>query len=182
MVISLYLKAVEIWRSGASGGWGGGGGGGGRPFHACLSTIRPCRFLPLYPTLFYPKIHSRVSPSLIWKVGLVQCRRFVSGRATVRRKVTPEKLERGGPADCWNWGKWGRKEYIWKSHLLVGSLGLSCLYKRFLFCLGCPRWLGTKKVFLTGHYFTSFVPIAHQQARQAAVLRRLSLNQYLWFC
>ncbi len=85
------LKSEDLVPAG--GEVGGGEGGGGRPFHACLSTIRPCRFLPLYPTLFYPKIHSRVSLSLIWKVGIVQCRRFVSSR------VTPQRLERGGP--CW---------------------------------------------------------------------------------
>ncbi len=34
--------------------------------------------------------------------------------------------------------------------------------------------------FLTVHYFNSFVPVA-QQAGQAAVLGRLSLNVCLWF-
>ncbi len=33
--------------------------------------------------------------------------------------------------------------------------------------------------FLTVHFFTSFVPIA-QQARQAIVPRRLSINMCLW--
>jgi hypothetical protein len=34
--------------------------------------------------------------------------------------------------------------------------------------------------FLTGHFFTSFVSIA-QQAGQAVVPRRLSLNKCLWY-
>ncbi len=49
---------------------------------------------------------------------------------------------------------------------LVGSSGLSCRYKIFLFSLGI--------IFLTVHFSNSFVPIA-QQAGQAAVLGRLSL-------
>jgi hypothetical protein len=60
---------------------------------------------------------------------------------------------------------------------LVGSLGMSCRYKRFLFCLGFSSQPSTKYIFfLTAHYFNAFyVPIA-QQAGQAAVLGRLSLN------
>ncbi len=27
--------------------------------------------------------------------------------------VSEERLERGGPAECWNWGEWGLKEYKW---------------------------------------------------------------------
>jgi hypothetical protein len=60
-------------------------------------------------------------------------------------------------------------------HFLVGSLGLSCRYKRYLFCLGYSSRPSTKYFFLTVHYFNSFVPIA-QQAGQAAVLGRLSLT------
>ncbi len=63
---------------------------------------------------------------------------------------------------------------------LVGSLGLPCRYKRFLFCLGCSSRPSVKYFFfLTIHYFNSFVPIA-QQAGQAAVLGRLSLSMCLW--
>jgi hypothetical protein len=64
---------------------------------------------------------------------------------------------------------------------LVGLLGLSCRYKRVLFCLGCSSRPSTKYFFLTVlvHFFTSFVPIA-QQAGQAAVLGRLSCNMCLW--
>jgi hypothetical protein len=58
---------------------------------------------------------------------------------------------------------------------LVGSLGSSCRYKRFLACLGCSR----KYFYLTVHYFNAFVPIA-QQAGQAVVPGRLSLNMWLW--
>jgi hypothetical protein len=56
---------------------------------------------------------------------------------------------------------------------LVGSLGLSCRYKRFLSCLGCsnsrPR---TKYFFPHRTLLQSFVPIA-QQAGQAVELGRL---------
>ncbi len=55
---------------------------------------------------------------------------------------------------------------------LVGSLGLSCWYKRFLFCFGWSSQPSTKMFFLAIHYFNSFVPIA-QQAGQAGVLGRL---------
>ncbi len=61
---------------------------------------------------------------------------------------------------------------------LVGSLGLSCWYMRFLVCLGCSSRPSTKYFFLTIHNLTSFVPIA-QQAGQAAVLGRLSLSMCL---
>ncbi len=83
------------------------------------------------------------------------------------------------PADSWNWGEWGLKEERW-GPFLVGSLGLSCRYKRFLFYLSCSSRLSTKYFFfLTVHYLNSFVPIA-QQAGQAAVLGRLSLSVCLW--
>jgi hypothetical protein len=52
---------------------------------------------------------------------------------------------------------------------LIGSLGLSCKYKRFLFCLGCPSRPCTKYLF----------PNA-QQAGQEAVPGRLSLSLCLW--
>ncbi len=44
----------------------------------------------------------------------------------------------------------------------------------------CPTLVGTVQniIFLTVHYFTSFVPVA-QQAGQAAVLGRLSFNMSL---
>ncbi len=62
---------------------------------------------------------------------------------------------------------------------LVGLLGLSCWYKRFLFCLGYCSLPTTKYFSLSIHYFNYFVPIA-QQARQAAMLGRLSLSMCLW--
>jgi hypothetical protein len=63
---------------------------------------------------------------------------------------------------------------------LVGSLGLSWQYKRFLFCLGCSSRSSTKYFFPHRiHYFNYFFPIA-QQAGQAAGLGRLSLSVCLW--
>jgi hypothetical protein len=64
--------------------------------------------------------------------------------------------------------------------LLVGSLGLSCQYKRLLSCLGYSIRPSSKYIFLlTVHYFTSLVPLA-RQAGQAVVLRRPSLKICLW--
>ncbi len=61
---------------------------------------------------------------------------------------------------------------------LVGSLGSSCRYRRFLSCLGCSGQPNTKVFFLTVHYFNLRVPIA-QQPGQAVVLGRLSLSPIL---
>ncbi len=61
---------------------------------------------------------------------------------------------------------------------LVGSLGLSCRYNRFLFCLGCSSRPSIIYFFLAVHYFISFVPIAQQTGR-AAVLGRRSLSMCL---
>jgi hypothetical protein len=63
---------------------------------------------------------------------------------------------------------------------LVGLLGLSCRYKRSLFCPCCSSRPSKKYFFLTVHYFDSFVHIA-QQAGQAAALGRLSLSMCLWY-
>jgi hypothetical protein len=62
---------------------------------------------------------------------------------------------------------------------LVGSLGLSCWYKRFCSALATLVGPVQNTYFLTVHYFNSFVPIA-QQAGQAAVLGCLSLSMCLW--
>jgi hypothetical protein len=60
---------------------------------------------------------------------------------------------------------------------LVAWLGLSCQYKRFLFCLGCSS-RPNKKLFLLSPVTTSIVPIT-QQARQAVVPGRLSIGMCL---
>jgi hypothetical protein len=55
---------------------------------------------------------------------------------------------------------------------LIGSLGSSCRYKRFLSCIGCSIVGPVQKYFfLPVHYFNSFVPIAQQVGRQS---RRVS--------
>jgi hypothetical protein len=59
---------------------------------------------------------------------------------------------------------------------MVGLLGLLCQYKRFL---SCHALAALYFFFFTLHYFNSFVPIV-QQAGQAVVLGRLSLNMCLW--
>jgi hypothetical protein len=58
---------------------------------------------------------------------------------------------------------------------LVGSLGLSRRYKRFLFCLGCSSLSSTKYFFLTVHLCINLFVLTAQQAGKAAVLGRLSL-------
>ena len=63
---------------------------------------------------------------------------------------------------------------------LVGSLGLSCQYKRSVSYLVWSSRPVQNTSFLTVHYyFTSFVPIA-QLAGQAVVPVRLSLNMCHW--
>ena len=57
---------------------------------------------------------------------------------------------------------------------LVGSLGLSCLYNRFLSCLGCPSKPSSKYFFLTVHYLNSLSPL-HSK------LGLLSLAVCLWY-
>ncbi len=80
---------------------------------------------------------------------------------------------REGPAD-WKLRQMGsQKEYIWTGSFL-GSLGLSCRYKRFLSCLGCSVALVQNNFF---PHRTLFQFIA-QHAGQAAVLGLLSLYVY----
>jgi hypothetical protein len=86
----------------------------------------------------------------------------------------------GGP--CWLLKlRWMGNQSIQMKEVLflVGSLGLSCRNKRFLFCLGCSSRPSTKYFFLTLLYFNFIVPIA-QQAGQAGLLGRLSLRMCLW--
>jgi hypothetical protein len=62
---------------------------------------------------------------------------------------------------------------------VVGSLGLSVRYKRFLFCPGCssrPR----KKYFFPHHTLFPFLCPHRQASLQAAALGRLSLSMCLW--
>jgi hypothetical protein len=63
---------------------------------------------------------------------------------------------------------------------VVGSLRLSGRYKRFLFSL-LAALVGPKQnlLFLTVHFFNSFVPIT-QQAGQTATLGCMSLSMCLW--
>ncbi len=84
------------------------------------------------------------------------------------RLQTVETQANGDP-----WGTYDR------GPSLVGSLGSVWQYKRFLSCLSCSSRSSTKYFFLTRHSFKSFVSIA-QQAWQAVVPRRLSLNKCRW--
>ncbi len=79
------------------------------------------------------------------------------------------------PADCWNWGEWRLKEYIWKGPSLgwfVGSLGLSCWYKRFLFSLS--RQHSSKYFFSYRTLLKILVPIA-KRAGQAKIYWKKTL-------
>jgi hypothetical protein len=58
---------------------------------------------------------------------------------------------------------------------MVGSLGLSYRYMRFLSCLGCSSWR-TTKYFFPQHKLFQFMYSIAQQAGQAALLGRLSLK------
>jgi hypothetical protein len=91
-----------------------------------------------------------------------------------------EILEMGGL--CWllKLGKWGIKEYIWKGFFLGWFVGLVAPVQRD-FCPVLAALVGpAQNIFLlTIPYLTSFLPIA-QQAGQAVVPGRLSLNMCLW--
>jgi hypothetical protein len=91
-----------------------------------------------------------------------------------------ERLERGWPLLTVGTGNGDSKSTNGRGPSLVGSLGFSCRYKRFLFCLGCSNRPRRKKFFFTVFYFNSFIPTS-QQAGQAAMLVRLSLSMCLWY-
>ena len=91
-----------------------------------------------------------------------------------------QKYQRGvAPADSWNWGKWGLREYILKGPFLGWFHGLLVPVQENLSWLVCSSRPRTKYCCLTVHYFNTFYPIA-QQAWQAVVPCRLSLNMCLW--
>ncbi len=103
----------------------------------------------------------------------------VQTREKVRAEWRSERLERVTPLVCWNWGKWGLKEYKLKVPFLGWFVGLVMPVKVILSCLGCSSRHSKKKIFLAVNFFNSFVPIA-QLAGQAVVLGRLSLSMCLW--
>ncbi len=47
----------------------------------------------------------------------------------------------------------GTLEYKWRGPSLIGSLGWSCPYRRFLSCLGCSGQPSTKNFFLVHYHF-----------------------------
>ncbi len=84
------------------------------------------------------------------------------------------------PADCWNRDKWGLTEYKWSGPSVVGSLGSSCRYKRFLSCLGCSNQNSTKYFFSLPHTFWHYCMCPHRPAIWEDVVQgRLSLNMCL---
>jgi hypothetical protein len=100
-----------------------------------------------------------------------------SSSGSIAQNFWPWRLERVAPADCWKWGKWGIMQGVHMKGVpsLIDLLGSSCRYKRFLAALVGPV---QNMFFLTIHFFISLILIA-QQAGQAVVPRRLSLNMGL---
>jgi hypothetical protein len=87
-----------------------------------------------------------------------------------------ERLERGCPLLAVETEVNGdSKNTNEKSLSLVGSLRLSCQYKRFLFCLGCSIVGSLQNIFFLTVLSISILLSLAQQAGQAAVLGRLSL-------
>jgi hypothetical protein len=82
----------------------------------------------------------------------------------------PERLERGGwhLLTCWNWGEWGLKVLV-----------LHACRRDFCYALAALVGRVENIFFLPELLFQFLCPIT-QQARQAAVLGRLSLSTCLW--
>ncbi len=51
------------------------------------------------------------------------------------------------PADCWNWGEWGLKEYKWKGSFLDCFVGLVVPVQEESFILPWLRWWAQYKMF-----------------------------------
>ncbi len=66
-----------------------------------------------------------------------------------------------------------------RGRAMVGLLGMSCRYKKCLFCLGSSSGPSTKYFFPTVKLFKFICP-CRPQAGQAAVLGRLSLIMLVW--
>ncbi len=81
-------------------------------------------------------------------------------------RVFDRKTREGrvAPAYCWNWGRWGLKEYIIKRSFLGWFVWLvvPVQYKRFLYCLGCSSRPSTKYLFPHRNLFYFIFPIVQQ--------------------
>ncbi len=75
------------------------------------------------------------------------------------------------PADCWNWGKSTNE----RGNFWVGSWGLSCRYKRFLFYLGCSIVGPVQNVF---PHHTLFLFLCPHRSASWASSRAGSLVSY----
>ncbi len=80
----------------------------------------------------------------------------------------PDRLERGGP--CWllklRWTGTQRVHAYESGPFFVGSLCLSCRYKRFLFCLGCSIVGSVQNIFFPNRTLFQFM-CPHRQATWA---------------
>ncbi len=90
-------------------------------------------------------------------------------------RLCPERLERGALLTVETEGNRDSKKTNERGPNLVSSLGLSCRYKGFLFCLGCSSRPSTK-------YFFSPYIFSIPLSPSASKLGRQSLRVYLWFC
>ncbi len=67
--------------------------------------------------------------------------------------VLSEDYRGAAHADCWNWDKWGLKEYKCRGPFLVSSLGSSCWYKRF--CSALAALVGPVQFFSSQYTVTN---------------------------
>jgi hypothetical protein len=68
--------------------------------------------------------------------------------------VEPERQERGAPADCWNWGKWGLREYIMLKGSYLGWFVGIVVPVQEIFVLPWLRISPVHIIFLAVHYVT----------------------------
>ncbi len=115
----------------------------------------------------------------VYELNALKDKSFVVGTerpSSGRRR--PERLESGGP--CWLLKlRWmGTQEPKWRGPSLVGSLGLSCRYRRFLFCPVCSSRPVQK--FFSSRYTIS-IPLSPSLSKLAMVGSRagLPVSKYL---
>ncbi len=143
-----------------------------------IRDMRPC-------TTTYPACWGNVNKWIEIVYGFVLGRQgrkkslVPAGRAQRTKKGRSRETREGWP--CWLLKLWWtgtqRKKTNESGPFLVSSLGLSCRYNRFFFCLGFSI-VGPVQKYFSSPY--TFFPIA-QTAGQAAVLARLSLTSVcLW--
>jgi hypothetical protein len=87
--------------------------------------------------------------------------------------IAPERLERGSP--CWL--LLTPKSTNERGPSLVGSLGLSFRYKRFLFCLGCS--IGPVQIIFSSAYTISFPLSPYRPGSWAGCCAESPVSEYV---